>query len=360
MTHQELPSYDQAPAGAIRFNTDSRKLEVYTGGPVGYGTLPNGQWMQVDSFTPDIATGGTRGLISGGTTSSTDTNQIQYVNLDTTGNAIDFGDLLSDRLGGGSLASRTRGIYAGGVQNPGDGNTTDQIQFVTISSTGNATDFGNLLSAKGYINGGGSGNSTRGLFAGGADTSPTYVDQNVIQYIAIASTGDAVDFGDLSTTARVTNCGSSSTRSIIAGGVGHNAIDFVTISTLGNSADFGDLFNTSLWNTGMCSNSIRGVFGPNRANADGTLDGTMSYITIATLGNAIEFGESTSTRDSNGAMASPTRGAWAGGRGPAPADTYQDVIDYVQIMSLGDAVDFGNLLAARRWGTGCSNGHGGL
>ena len=359
MTHQENAPLSVTP-GAIRFNTDSMKLEYYRGGPVGFGTTTTtGEWVNLTTDSPDIQTGGTRGLISGGTTSSTDTNQIQYVNLDTTGNAIDFGDLLSDRLGGGSLASRTRGIYAGGVQNPGDGNDTDQIQFVTIASTGNATDFGNLIGVLGYINGGGSGNSTRGLFAGGA-TTPTYTDTDLIQYITIASTGDAVDFGDLSAAARVTNCGSSSTRSIIAGGVGHNAIDFVTISTLGNSADFGDLFNTSLWNTGMCSNSIRGVFGPNRANADGTLDGTMSYITIATLGNAIEFGESTSTRDANGAMASPTRGVWAGGRGPAPSETYQDVIDYVQIMSLGDAVDFGNLLAARRWGTGCSNGHGGL
>ncbi|MHA2405082.1 MAG: hypothetical protein ACXADH_18970, partial [Candidatus Kariarchaeaceae archaeon] len=50
---QELPSYEQAPAGAIRFNTDSNKLEVYIGGPVGYGTLPNGQWMQVDNWSPE-------------------------------------------------------------------------------------------------------------------------------------------------------------------------------------------------------------------------------------------------------------------------------------------------------------------
>ena len=353
-----MSDQSQVIPGAIRFNIDSMKLEYYRG-TTGIGTASPGEWVQITTDTPDVQTGGTRGLISGGTTSSTDTDQIQYVNLDTTGNAIDFGDLLADRLGGGSLASRTRGIYAGGVQNPGDGNDTDQIQFVTIASTGDATDFGNLIGVLGYINGGGSGNSTRGLFAGGA-TTPTYTNTDLIQYITIASTGDSIDFGNLTASARVTNCGSSSTRSIIAGGVNHDTIDYVTISTQGNAADFGDLFNTSLWNTGMCSNSIRGVFGPNRSNSDGTLDGTMSYITIATLGNAVEFGESTQTRDSNGAMASPTRGAWAGGRGPAPSETYQDVIDYVQIMSLGDAVDFGDLLAARRWGTGCSNGHGGL
>ena len=62
---QELPSYNQAPAGSIRFNTDSKKLEVYILGPVGYGTLPNGIWMEVDSWSPDLLTGGTRGLFAG-------------------------------------------------------------------------------------------------------------------------------------------------------------------------------------------------------------------------------------------------------------------------------------------------------
>ena len=57
-----------APTGSIRFNTDSKKLEVYILGPVGYGTLPNGTWMEVDSWSPDLMTGGTRGLFGGGIT----------------------------------------------------------------------------------------------------------------------------------------------------------------------------------------------------------------------------------------------------------------------------------------------------
>ena len=62
----ELPSYNQAPAGSIRFNTDSKKLEVYILSPVGYGTTPNGIWMEVDSWSPDLQTGGTRALFGGG------------------------------------------------------------------------------------------------------------------------------------------------------------------------------------------------------------------------------------------------------------------------------------------------------
>ena len=35
-------------------------------------------------------------------------------------------------------------------------------------------------------------------------------------------------------------------------------------------------------------------------------------------------------------------------------------IDYVQIMTTGNAIDFGDLLAANQYCAGASNGHGGL
>ncbi|MEC7181038.1 MAG: hypothetical protein VXW36_06565, partial [Candidatus Thermoplasmatota archaeon] len=70
----------------------------------------------------------------------------------------------------------------------------DEIEFVTISSTGDTTDFGNLLAARTYVSV--CGNQTRGVIAGGNPASPANYD-NVIQFITIASTGNAVDFGDL-------------------------------------------------------------------------------------------------------------------------------------------------------------------
>ncbi len=71
------------PSGALRFNADSRKLEYYNGEA----------WWQIDSFTPDSATGGARGVFGGGYVNSgtLNTNTIQYINIATTGNAIDFG-----------------------------------------------------------------------------------------------------------------------------------------------------------------------------------------------------------------------------------------------------------------------------
>ena len=81
----------------------------------------------------------------------------------------------------------------------------------------------------------------------------------------------------------------------------------------------------------------------------------IQYITIATHGNALDFGDSINSNYGKAAMSSPTRGVFGANNGPA-----SDVIEYVQIMSTGNATDFGNLLASRRRTSGCSNGHGGL
>ena len=46
------------PAGSIRFNTDSSKLEIYNGEA----------WWEIDATSPELQTGGTRGLVAGGYT----------------------------------------------------------------------------------------------------------------------------------------------------------------------------------------------------------------------------------------------------------------------------------------------------
>ncbi len=80
-------------------------------------------------------------------------------------------------------------VIAGGITP----SLSDVIDYVTISSTGNATDFGNLSSAR-YEAGGGS-NNTRAIFSAGIASASV---NNVIDFITIASTGNATDFGDQS------------------------------------------------------------------------------------------------------------------------------------------------------------------
>ena len=69
------------------------------------------------------------------------TNVIDFITIATTGNATDFGDLTQARRGGGAGCTLTRGILGGG-RTPSDVNTIDSI---IIQTTGNATDFGDLI-----------------------------------------------------------------------------------------------------------------------------------------------------------------------------------------------------------------------
>ena len=69
------------PSGSIRFNTDSSKLEIYNGEA----------WFEIDATSPEAQTGGTRGVWGGGEVSGA-VDVIQFVNVDTTGNAVDFGN----------------------------------------------------------------------------------------------------------------------------------------------------------------------------------------------------------------------------------------------------------------------------
>ena len=86
---------------------------------------------------------------------------------------------------------------------------------------------------------------------------------------------------------------------------------------------------------------------------------TMDYITIATLGNAIDFGDAQRNGQYYGACASSTRGCYSMVEGSSPVGVVSD-IDYIQFASVGDAIDFGDLSQARTAGAAGSNGHGGL
>ena len=336
--------------GAFRFNTDSMKLEIFRGADVGIGTLAAGQWEEIQATSPDVLTGGTRGLIGGVQPSA---GGIGYINFSTTGDVISFGNLTTTRTNGvAAIASRTRAIYGGG-------NGVPTTEFVTIASTGNGTSFGNLVNdAREGIRG--LSNSTRGILYGGYNRPASFAYYNVISYITIAATGNAIDFGDLSSAVDKQNYAAamaSPTRGVIGGSGDHpsntNAIAYVTISTLGDSADFGDLTFAGRAGTAGLSNSTRGIF----AGADNPNRNVIDYITIATLGNAQDFGDLTTAADYNMGGASSTRGVIA------YADSPNATMDYIQIMSTGNAVEFGNdsvVNSGNMDGQIATNGHGGL
>ena len=321
-------------AGAMRFNSDSQKLEYYDGA----------QWLQVSTFSPNL-NGGARGVFAGGYKTPGAVNNIDYINISSTGNAQDFGDLAINAVYGHMMcASSTRGIVAGGSPGPTNINT---IQYITISSTGNTQDFGDLTTTS--YQGVGLSNASRGIFFNIGAT-------NIIDYITIASTGNAQDFGDsifASSTRQIPGSCSSPTRGICAGGgfpTVINSIEYITIASTGNGQDFGDLTSAKRGSGGF-SNAIRGVFGPG-SPVGGT---QMDYITIATLGNSVNFGNLiTSAAAGQASCSSPTRGVF-GNRTPG------NTIEYVTILTQGNSVDFGDLITpATSDAIACSNAHGGL
>ena len=348
----------EIPAGAMRFNSDSQKLEYWNGSA----------WFQVHTATPNLAsagdsTPGARGLIAGNNTPSY-SGHINYINISSTGDSLEFGPLTSGQGNGvGAFSSNTRGVFFGGLAVSGSGTSTNQIEYVTISSTGNAQDFGDLRDKSEGVKG--FSNQTRGIEFGGFDRSNSNARNNVIGYVTISSTGHSQDFGDLSSD--MTNFGNgaaniaSPTRGVFGGyynpssGAYNNHINYLTINTLGNSVDFGDL-SANRGTAGGCSNSIRGLF-MNGSEPSGNVN-TIEYVTIATTGNAVNFGDSSFASAYSGAIASPIRGVVMGYAGsPAPTSS----ISYVNIMTEGNGVDFGNDRTAKTGDGGfTSNAHGGL
>ena len=295
-----------------------------------------------------------RGLFGGGNNPAV--NTIFYVDIATQGNAQEFGDLTIDsgwgRLG---CSSATRGLFAGGYVNTPAATFYNVIQYVTIATTGNSNDFGDLNNTvyKPLT----CSSSTRGLFAGGyvGPAFPTFT--NVIDYVTIAALGNATDFGDLISTAQRNNTGFSSPTRGIFGQTNisptTNGIEFVTIATTGNAQDFGDTTTTTRNNIAGASSSVRGVFAGGDTPA---LFNTIDYVTIATTGNAQDFGDLIEARAAAAGASNSIRAVIAGGINPSNSNT----IEFITFTSTGNAQDFGDLISARRDSGGCSDSHGGL
>ena len=228
----------------------------------------------------------TRGLFGGGFDgSSTDTDTIDFITYASTGNATDFGNLLAVARTIAGLSNATRGVF-GGNESPTQLNV---IQYVTIASTGNAVDFGDTSRVGHQATT--CSSSVRGLFAGVFGGSSPLGDSNIIDYITISTTGNAQDFGDLSAATRGAGGASNSTRGIFAGGYVNpanvNTIQFVTIASTGNAQDFGDLTQTQAFHSGCPTSPTRGLFA---GGYDPSKTDRINSIEIATTGNAIDFG----------------------------------------------------------------------
>ena len=311
-------------------------------------TLPKGDTTQ---------RGRGRALILGGI--YPETTRMETYSLINFSNSVEFGTLSGGNAlaWGGALASSTRGLIAGGSP------VVNNIEFISISTLGDTQDFGDLTVARRHATG--VSNNITGMWGGG-ETANGSSQTNVIDFVTISSTGNAQDFGDLTLARRGVAGGASPTRGVFACGSDSptspgnvNNIDFVTIASAGNATDFGDAQNVRANGSG-CSNTTRMVIGGGGVSPSGYL-AVMEFITISTTGNATDFGDMPQIVYSlRGCSASHIRGNFNGGAG-YPNTVYLNVIQSINFSTTGDAVDFGDMKQAKGGYNGTtSDSHGGL
>jgi len=346
------------------------RLYYYCSSHSGMGGLVN--------VAPNYATGN-RALYISGNAAPGNLQSMDYFNIASTGNAADFGDMTSYGTSEGAScgSSTVRAVIAHdrtGSASP-SANTSTQEQII-ISSQGNSANFGNISANGENSSRQGGSNSIRGLCMGsfnsyGSQVPDTFATNDILFY-SLASEGNTADFGDLTYACYGSGtCTGSSTRMIHAGGSYYggspqttrvrNIIDYWSIASTGNATDFGDL-STARDLRATISNGVRSVMGGGQnAPADqgavsATKENIIEYVTIASTGNVTDFGNLTVARSNNGGTSSSTRGVFMGGNDGSGSN----VIDYITIASTSNATDFGDLTGNRIAGGSASDGHGGL
>ena len=304
------------------------------------------EFKELSLGSTGVTWGGTRGFYIG------QGNQIEYVDLTTPGNGTDFGDLATAQNERCSAAgNKVRGIVRSGTIS-GSGfpaGWIDTIEYFTCATAGNASDFGNSLL---YLTKTAAvADGTKAIFGGGAGgpSGGSYSNSNnIIEYVTVANTGNATDFGDLTVGRRNLVATNDATRGVFAGGDNnssyYNVMDYITMGTAGNATDFGDTFTSPyLFNAGVgcISNDTIGCFSGGYINTSSwTKTNTIQKITIQTTGNATDFGDATGANVQTSNNSDGTTGTIAGGSG-----TNDNRIDKITIATPGNATDFGDLVA---------------
>jgi len=315
----------------------------------GVSTFSGTSGIQLPVGPTEYRGGRGRGVFCGGE-SPTKINTLDYITIASTGNAKDFGDLTEVKSNNSSTGSSTRGVVFGG-ENP---SASKKIDYFTFSSKGGASDFGDLLDVRRGASSNASGNEIRGITGGGnPGRSADNYETNYIEYVTIATTGDSSEFGDLIKDETYMAAFASPTRIVWGGGISgppatfSQIIQYKEIASTGDTVDFGQL-SAPRGSFGGAASPTRGLYlgGKDPGSTD-----IIEYITIAALGNTTDFGNLTASMSNITACSNSIR-AVAGGS--------NNVLNYVQIMTLGNAIDFGDLSAGRGYLSACSDSHGGL
>ena len=327
--------------GSLFYNFDFKTIEFFDGN----------SWRQVDNVTRSgrAITGG--GLSPGNTPHST----VDLITIPTLGNSVNFGQLHTARSQHGACSSSTRGLFLGGGSP-----AIDAIEYYTLASGGNGIDFGNLTSTgRRYTSSFSS--STRGFSAGGKDDPAV---TNEIDYVEIGTLGDALDFGDLTVAALYWSGLSSPTRgfTLVADDPAAQTINMVTMASTGNAIDFGNQSKTGGYQA-AAANSVRGLWAGGYSSTPRQSVGhsaSIEAITMASQGTTQDFGDLKSATSQYGdGSSTSTRAVFSIGK-VSSGNNFVNNIEYVTIASFGNAEDFGEATFPVAYRGVTSDSHGGL
>ena len=343
-------------------------------GPIiaGVSTVTSTSHMVMPSGSTEMRGGRGRGVSNG---SKPSTLTLQMIEIGTTGNAVDFGDMFDGGYGAGAASNSVIGVSAGGYS------LQTSMGFFVFSSGGGQNDFGDLNQNQWLPFG--VSNNIRGVFGGAyyaVDYNAPWEPNGFSEFIQFATKGDASNFGVTVPTYASASI-NSSTRGIYAGGrqrypgpsaggdsqyqwsapaYNQSAVKYmrkIEMATLGEEEHFGELSFNGGYAMGV-SSSTRGCIGGRGGNVHPNSQvNTIEFVTIATQGNSTDFGDLTNARGAGASCSSSVRGVFMGGNNPSGST---NIIDFITIATTGNAKDFGDLLSVEKWFQACSDVHGGL
>ena len=350
----------------LRINNITDRLGQHGPDFVGVCTVSSTGAFVVPSGPTEHRGGRGRGVFACGALTPGYSSVMDYVEISSTGNATDFGDasFIGHPCDGGG-SSTTRGVWAG-AYTP---SFTTAIDYTIISSGGGSYDFGELLPERAIARGACTSDGTIAVWGGGNyGSGPDRT--NTLQYVTIATMGGAAHFGDLTAASEHVGGCSSPTRGVYILGYGSstgpaspdtnwiNVLDYITFASKGNAIDFGQ----KTWKgyaTGGCASNTRGVFAGGYTPGN-TRTNIIEYVTFASLGDSLNFGDLTAAMGELAGTSNCTRGIFGTGTTVTPSTTRVNTIDYITIASTGNAADFGDLTLARSGGAAMGDNSGGI
>ena len=315
-------------------------------GMMGFGGGATGLAVVSGGVTP-ILWGGDRGISARGRSSGTD--DIHYWSISSGADGSAFGELPDNNQYNSSASNIARAVIARGGS--GDNSYAD-LDYITVSTPGDASTFGNLSAAR--YGCGAASDGTSGLFWAGDKSA-----SNVIDKITIASTGNAVDWGD--EWANIYGCSACGDGSRCLNTAGYKLspspagyqqrISYKAYTSDNNASDFGDILYGGVYWLAACSDMTVALFAGGETGS-GPVN-NINTVTIQTTGNAEDFGDLAWANKEFAGAGDSTNGCFVGGRNSSN-NASTNAITYVTYSTPGNSVDTCDLGIDTQYNTACS------